>query len=187
MRLLIAASIRARHHAASQLLYYACLLLGGTLGVVRGHPPPRQDPRDRNLRLQLYMVLVLHVTLMLAKLFLYFSFASLGFVLAFYLLLPGNASFAHPMSAVMSGEFYFDDNFVFNDGQTASSNCPCPLWRGSASSSMIRRRHADLGLMTTLRLRRTASCRAQKSCGSSPRTWQAFTPDYDNDDVEILK
>ena len=71
----------------------------------------------------IYVYMVLHVTVMLAKLFLYFSFVSLGFVLAFYLLLPGNASFGHPLSAVikvdvmMSGEFDFDDNFVFNDGE----------------------------------------------------------------------
>lgn len=69
----------------------------------------------------IYVYMVLHVTVMLAKLFLYFSLVSLGFSIAFYLLLPGNASFGHPMSAfikvdvMMSGEFDFDDNFVFND------------------------------------------------------------------------
>ena len=71
----------------------------------------------------IYVYMVLHVTVMLAKLFLYFSFVSVGFVLAFYLLLPGNAAFGHPMSALikvdvmMSGEFDFDDNFVFGDGE----------------------------------------------------------------------
>ena len=43
--------------------------------------------------------------------------------LAFYLLLPGNAAFEHPMSAfikvdvMMSGEFDFDDNFVFDGSE----------------------------------------------------------------------
>jgi hypothetical protein len=76
----------------------------------------------------IYVYMSVHVTKMLITFFLFYATILIGFAFAFHLLLPQHPSFDNPLTSslkvlvMMSGEFDFEDNFLWQSVEGKGSN-----------------------------------------------------------------